>query len=89
MTAEEKLLENGCQGTVILSDFSYDDALIGVTDDNRAVYDFEKMVRWLVEKEEFTETDAIEWIEYNTLRALPYAGSRGPIIMYPLMEFEE
>lgn len=44
MTAEEKLLNNGYEGVVILENFSYDDALIGVTDDNRAVYDFDLMV---------------------------------------------
>lgn len=49
------------------------------------MYDFEKMIEWLVETENFTYEDAIEWIEYNTIRALPYFGSDAPIIMYPLM----
>lgn len=34
-----------------LTDFSYDDALISVTHDNRAVYDYEKMVEWLISTE--------------------------------------
>ena len=42
MTAEEKLIENGFSDIVIFQDYSYDDALIGVTHDNRAVYDYEK-----------------------------------------------
>lgn len=33
-----------------------------------------------------TEQEAIEWIEYNTIRALPYFGSDAPIIMYPIYE---
>lgn len=86
MTAEEKLLENGYQGIKYLIDDSYDDALVGVTEDDRAVYDFEKMVKWLVERDKMTEQEAIEWIEYNTLRALPYFGSDAPIVMYPLYE---
>ena len=49
MTAEERLLENGYEGTVYLTDFSYDDALIGVSEGGSAVYDFEKMVKWLVD----------------------------------------
>lgn len=57
---------------------------MGVTDDGRAVYDFEKMVAWLVETEDMDEIEAMEWIEYNTIRALPYAGDHAPIIMYPL-----
>ena len=84
ITAEEKLLENGYEGVKYLTDFSYDDALIGVTYDNRAVYDYEKMVEWLISTEGFTEEEAIEWIDYNTLRALGYFGEDAPIIMYQI-----
>jgi hypothetical protein len=69
-----------------LTNFSYDTALIGVTDDNRAVYDFNKMVEWLVEIQNWTSEEAIEWIEGNTIRALSYFGEGSPIIMYPLMD---
>ena len=85
MTAEERLLENGYEGTVYLTDFSYDDALIGVSEGGSAVYDFEKMVKWLVDTQNFSEEEAVEWIEYNTIRALPYMGENAPIIMYPLI----
>ena len=84
MTAQEKLTDAGYDDVVILSNYSYDDALIGVTDGNRAVYDFNKMVEWLIETEGFTDIDAIEWIEYNTVRALPYYGDTAPLIIYPL-----
>jgi hypothetical protein len=84
MTAAERLLDAGYEDVVILENYSYDDALVGVTEDGRAVYDFERMVRWLVETEGMDELEAVEWIEYNTIRALPYAGDCAPIIMYPL-----
>lgn len=84
MTAAEKILAAGYEDVVIFENYSYDDALVGVTEDGRAVYDFDKMVRWLVETEGFTDEEAIEWIEYNTIRALPYMGDDAPIIMYPL-----
>ena len=84
MTAEEKLIENGFSDIVIFQDYSYDDALIGVTHDNRAVYDYEKMRWYLVEQDGFTMEEATEWIDYNTIRALPYAGEDGPIVMYSL-----
>ena len=84
MTAKERLEERGYEDVVIFENYSYDDALIGVTEDNRAVYDFDKMVEWLCNKEGFSPEDAIEWIEYNTIRALPYAGEDAPIIMYRL-----
>ena len=86
MDAEEKLLENGYEGVKFLTNYSYDDALIGVTEDNRAVYDYEKRVQWLVDTEEMTYEEAAEWIDYNTIRAIPYMGDGAPVIMYPLME---
>ena len=89
ITIEEKLLDNGYEDVKFLTNFSYDTALIGVTEDNRAVYDFDKMVEWLIETEGFTDIEAIEWIEYNTVRALPYMGEDHPIIVYPLMDFGE
>ena len=86
ISVENLLLDNGYEGVKYFTNFSYDTDLIGVTDDNRAVYDFDLMVGWLVETQDFTQEDAIEWIEYNTIRALPYMGSDAPIIMYRLIE---
>ncbi len=83
-SAKERLSDWGCEGVMILENYSYDDALIGVTEDNRAVYDFDKMVDWLCEKEGLSVVAAIEWIEYNTIRALPYAGAGAPVILYRL-----
>ena len=88
MTAAERLSELGYEDVVVFENYSYDDALIGVTEDNRAVYDFDKMVDWLCRNEGFTVTEAIEWIEYNTIRSLPYAGEDAPIIMYRLEELQ-
>lgn len=84
MTAEEKLLVAGLEDVVILSNYSYDDALIGVTEDGRAVYDYEKMITWLMETEGWTPEEAEDWVNYNTIRALPYMGDKAPLIMYPL-----
>lgn len=84
MSAEERVLDAGYEDILLFSNFSYDDALIGVTDDGRAVYDFDKMVDWLMETEGWTSDDAIEWIEYNTIRSLPYMGPKAPIVMYPV-----
>lgn len=85
MTAEDKLIDNGYdEGIVILSNYSYDDALVGVSEDGRAIYDYELMVEWLVDTEGMTEEEAAEWIDYNTIRALSYAGAGAPIVMYRL-----
>lgn len=82
--AEQVLLDNGYEGVKYLVNYGYDSALVGVTTDNRAVYNYEKMVEWLMEEEGFSYEDAVEWIDYNTMRALGYMGSDAPIIIYPL-----
>lgn len=84
MGAEERLLDAGYEDVKYLVNFSYDDALIGVSHDGRAIYDFDLMVEWLMQEEDWTDDEAVEWIEYNTIRALPYFGEEAPIIMYPL-----
>jgi hypothetical protein len=84
MTAEERLLEYGYEDVKFLVNESYDDALIGVSDDGRAIYDFSLMIEWLMTKYGWSDMESIEWIETNTLRALPYFGEDAPIIMYGL-----
>lgn len=81
MDAEDRLLENGYDGVKFLTNYSYDSALIGVTDDGRAVYDYELMVEWLMDTEGWSYEDAAEWVSYNTLRALPYMGEDAPIVV--------
>lgn len=82
---EDRLINAGYENVIYFTDYGYNDALIGVDTNNRAVYDFSKMVKWLVKEEGFeNDIEAIEWIEYNTCRALPYIGDNAPIIMYPL-----
>lgn len=64
-----------------------DECVIGVSSDNRVVYSFDKMVEYLV-NDGMSDIDAIDWIEYNTLRSIPYLDNRidgkgkAPIVMY-------
>lgn len=66
---------------LILDDPAYDKSIIELTEDGRLVYDFDKMVKEFAEDEQCDELDAIEWLKYNILRALPYMGKRAPIII--------
>ena len=91
MTAAEKLEDLGYEDVVVFENFSYDDALIGVSEDNRAVYDYDLMIDWICREQGWSTDDAIEWIEYNTVRALPYAGESAPIVVrrFPTTEKEK
>lgn len=71
------------EDVVIFSNPDYASAFIGISEDNRAIYDFDKMVEHLVREDGLTDIEAIEFIEYNTIRSLPYF-ENAPIIMYSL-----
>ena len=60
----------------------YPNSIIGLTIDNRAIHDMEQMIVDLMEEDKISYIDALEFIEYNTIRALPYMGGDAPIILY-------
>lgn len=68
---------------IVFDNHAYDNSIIGVTTDDRVVYSFEKMVEELMEDEKMTRIEAIEWIEYNTIRSIAYIDN-APVIMYEL-----
>ena len=84
MSVNLQLRDELPEDAIIFDNMSYDGSIIGVTTDDRVVYSYDKMVEELMQDEEWSYEDAVEWIDYNTIRALPYAGPNGPIIMYPI-----
>lgn len=60
---------------------SFDSAIIGVDYFGRLIYDYNKMVIDLMETENITEDEAVDFIDYNTLRSLPYYGHNAPIVL--------
>ena len=77
----ESICDMGHDEAVVFDNPDFDDAIIGITDEGQVVYDYDDMVRTLSEQDHMTEEEAIEFIDYNTMRALPYAGEHAPIIM--------
>ena len=63
--------------TVVLENPSYLNAIIGITDEGALCYSYEKMIGCLMEEDKMSQEDATEFIDYNTIRALPYASSMG------------
>ena len=74
------------EDTIVFNSPSFDNSIIGITTDGQAVYDYEKMVEELMHDEDISEQEAIDWIEYNTIRAIPYAGEMRPVIMFTFKE---
>lgn len=77
------IVECGYEAVVVFENPDYASAFIGISEDNRAVYDYEKMVECLMREEEMTEEDARDFISYNTLRSLGYVDG-APVVVYPI-----
>ena len=81
-TIEEVIEDLGFEDVIIFKNPDYEDAFVGVSDDGRAVYDYDLMVRCLMEEDDMDEFEAMDFIGYNTIRALPYIGEKAPIILH-------
>lgn len=78
----QTLVELGYEDAVVFDNPSFDSAIIGTTHDGRAVYSFDKMVECLMEEDtEDAYTSAVEFIECNTLRSLPYI-EKAPVVVF-------
>jgi len=80
---KESILDFDYEDVVLFENFDYTNAFIGISESNQAVYSFDKMVDCLVREQGMEEIEAIEYIEFNTIRSLPYYDN-APIIMYSI-----
>lgn len=60
----------------------FDSAIIGVTHDGRAVYDINTMIDELVKNDDMLLSEAVEYLEFNTLGA--YVGDMTPVYVWIL-----
>lgn len=67
---------------IFLENPSFDNSIIGLSTDDRIIYDYNKMLDELMDKYDMNLEDAISFIDFNTIRALDYMGKNKPIIMY-------
>lgn len=81
---KERLIDMGHDDATLFVDPDYISAVIGVSEDGRVVYSYEKMTEHLMENGGMEIEEAQEFIDYNTVRALPYMGDKRPIIVYGL-----
>ena len=82
MKNKDILMDQGFEDFIIFENPDYDSAIIGITENNQVVYDYEKMIEHLMQEDDMDYEEAVDFISYNTIRSLPYAGEGAPIIMY-------
>ena len=79
------LLEKGYNDVIVFRNPDYTDALIALTPNNQAVYDYDMMVEWLVTETGMDEEEACDLILYNDSF---YYGKDYPIVYFG-SDFEE
>ena len=86
MKNKDILMDQGFENFIIFENPDYDSAIIGITENNQVAYDYEKMIEYLMQEDDMDYEEAVDFISYNTIRSLPYAGEGAPIIMYSIGE---
>ena len=86
MKNKDILMDQGFENFIIFENPDYDSAIIGITENNQVVYNYEKMIEYLMQEDDMGYEEAVDFISYNTIRSLSYAGEGAPIIMYSIGE---
>ena len=88
MTINDYCEMMGYDAVITMND--YDKAFIGFTTDGHAVYDYDLLVECLMESSGLDAEEAVDWVEYNTLRALEYIDiSARPVVVHKINLQEE
>ena len=80
----EYLEAQGHEETIFFENPSFVKAITGITDSGQLIYNFDMMIEAAMEEEGWDAESAIEWIEYNTLRSIPYIEGNRPIVSLPI-----
>ena len=89
MTNREILNDLDYENLIVFDSPDYDDAIIRVSHDDRVIYDYDKMIEHLVNKEHMSIEDAADFISYDTIRSLSYRGAEAPIVMFGIEQYQE
>lgn len=66
---------------IVFDNPSYETAIVGYDiHTNRIIYDYQLMIDYLIENGQMSEEEAVEFIDFNTIRSLDYI-ENAPIIL--------
>lgn len=85
---KETLCEIGLENSIVFENPDYESAIVGFDyNSDRVIYDYDKMVDFLVTTYSMEPEEAVEFIDVNTIRSLSYMGEKGPIILKTIQEY--
>lgn len=81
--------EDISQSVSLFENPDFNDAIVGVDPEaKKVIYDYDKMVKCLMDEYGMTEDEAVEFLSINTIRTLPYIPN-APIVMGKIFGLEE
>jgi hypothetical protein len=85
---KETLCEIGLENSIVFENPDYESAIVGFDyNSDRVIYDYDKMVEFLVTTYSMEPEEAVEFIDVNTIRSLSYMGEKGPIILKTIQDY--
>jgi hypothetical protein len=85
---KETLYEIGLENSIVFENPDYESAIVGFDyNSDRVIYDYDKMVEFLVITYSMEPEEAVEFIDVNTIRSLSYMGEKGPIILKTIQDY--
>ena len=81
---KEILQKRGFKDAVLFVDPSFAQAIIGISEQGRVIYSYEKMIDSLRISRSLSREEAVDFISQFTLRDLPLMGEKRPIISYSI-----
>lgn len=85
---KEILCEIGLENSIVFENPDYESAIVGFDyNSDRVIYDYDKMVDFLVTTYSMEPEEAVEFIDVNTIRSLSYMGEKGPIILKTIQDY--
>ena len=85
---KETLCEIGLETSIVFENPDYESAIVGFDyNSDRVIYDYDKMVEFLVATYSMEPEEAVEFIDVNTIRSLSYMGEKGPIILKTIQDY--
>lgn len=85
---KETLCEIGLENSIVFENPDYESAIVGFDyNSDRVIYDYDKMVEFMVTTYSMEPEEAVEFIDVNTIRSLSYMGEKGPIILKTIQDY--
>lgn len=72
----------------VLEGDEFADGCVGITLDNHLVYSYDKLMELFCKNSGCTLEEAAEYLDYNTIRSLPYIANRGLLEPIIIREFD-